>query len=160
MFLKQLEQESEVTRKMLSIAPADKFDWQPHPKSMTLGKLATHIAELPGWITTAIETDGLDFAVNQRGSETISSHSGLMEFFEKELARGRASLQNATDADLLPNWTMRKGNYIISVRSKEEVVRMCVNQIIHHRAQLGVFLRLLNVPIPGSYGQSADELGM
>ena len=158
MFLNQLEEESATTRKMLSVVPDNKFDWQPHPKSMTIRRLATHVAEIPGWINITLTTDGLD--VSQPGGPTINNHKDLMDYFEKEFAKGQASLQKAKDEDLLPDWTMRYGERVISVRPKEDVIRMCINQIIHHRAQLGVFLRLLDVPIPGSYGPTADEKGM
>ena len=159
-FLEQLEQESNTTRKMLSIVPEDKFDWQPHTRSMTIRELATHIAEIPGWVDIALKTNGLDVAEKYLDPPVIHNRAALMEFFEKKLADGRNALQNATDADLVPTWTMSKGGKVISVRPKEDVVMMCMSQIIHHRAQLGVFLRLLDVPIPGSYGPSADEIMM
>lgn len=157
-FLLQLEKESAATRNMLSIVPDNKFNWQPHPKSMSLGKLSTHIAELPGWITITMDTDRLDIAKNQYDPLKISSREELMDYFEKELTKGYTSLQHAKDEDLQLNWTMHHGDRIINVRLKEDVIQMCISQIIHHRAQLGVFLRLLDVPIPGSYGPSADEL--
>jgi uncharacterized damage-inducible protein DinB len=159
-FLKQLEQESTTTRKMLSVVPDDKFDWQPHPKSMSIRRLATHIAELPGWVTITLDTDGLDLAKNQFGPPMINSRAELLDYFEAAFIKGRTSLQNAKDEDLMPNWTMRNGDKVVNVRPKEDVVRMSISQIIHHRAQLGVFLRLLDVPIPGSYGPSADEMIM
>lgn len=81
-----------------------------------------------------------------------------MQFFEESLADGRSHLQRATEEDLLPDWTLRNGEEIYSTTSKAEVIRMAMSQIIHHRAQLGVYLRLLNIPIPGSYGPSADEM--
>jgi uncharacterized damage-inducible protein DinB len=159
-FLAQLEEEAIATRKMLSVVPDDKFTWQPHPKSMTVQHLATHIAEIPGWFTLALNTDGLDVSDKKLDPPAINNQAELLAFFEQKLAQGRNSLQNATDEDLKPNWIMSYGDRVISVRPKEDVIRMSMSQIIHHRAQLGVFLRLLNVPIPGSYGPSADEKGM
>ncbi len=158
--LAQLEQESAATRKMLSVVPDGKFDWQPHPRSMTISRLATHLAELPGWITITLTTDGLDLGNNPFVPPLVNNRAETLDFFENKLAQGRTSLQNATDEDLAPNWTMRNNDYVISVRPKEEVISMAINQIIHHRAQMGVFLRLLDVPIPGSYGPSADEMMM
>ncbi len=155
MFLNQLEEESATTRKMLSVVPDNKFDWQPHPKSMTIRRLAGHIAEIPGWITIALETEGLDVSIPS--DPDVNNRAELLDYFDKEFSKGRASLQNATDEDLKPNWTMSYKGHVVSVHPKEDVIRMCINQIIHHRAQLGVFLRLLDVPIPGSYGPSADE---
>ena len=159
-FLEQLEQESIATRKMLSVVPDGKFDWKPHPKSMSIRELTSHIAEIPGWMTIALNTDGLDVTQKDLDPPVINTSIELLDFFENTLAKGRSSLQNAKDSDLVPTWTMRYGDKVISVRPKEDVIRMSISQIIHHRAQLGVFLRLLDVPIPGPYGPSADEKGM
>ena len=158
MFLKELEAEALTTRKMLSRIPNDKFDWKPHEKSMTIQRLAVHIAELPSWITMTLDTSELDFANNPYKQEIITNTTDLLAYFEKNLADGRTRLTAAVDDDLLPNWTLRNGKEIYSVRTKAEVLRMTFSQIIHHRAQLGVYLRLLNTPIPGSYGPSADEM--
>ena len=157
MFLKELEQEVQTTRKMLSRIPDDKYDWQPHPKSMTIKRLAAHIAELPGWITMALTTDELDFANNPYESFQATNTAGLLEYFEKTYEDGKAHLEKAKEAQLSEDWTLRNGDEIYSTESKAEVIRMSFNQIVHHRAQLGVCLRLLDVPIPGSYGPSADE---
>jgi len=157
MFLKELEQEAQTTRKMLSRIPDDKYDWQPHPKSMTIKRLAAHIAELPGWITMALTTDELDFANNPYESFQATNTAGLLEYFEKTYEDGKAHLEKAKEAQLSEDWTLRNGDEIYSTESKAEVIRMSFNQIVHHRAQLGVCLRLLDVPIPGSYGPSADE---
>jgi uncharacterized damage-inducible protein DinB len=157
MLLKEMEQEAQTTRKMLSRVPNDKFDWQPHEKSMTVRNLATHIAEISGWVKMAIETEELDFSNNPYKTEVINETKGLLEFFEQSYNDGHSSLAGTNEAVLLQNWTLRNGDHIISVRTKLEVIRMAFSQTVHHRAQLGVFLRLLNVPIPGSYGPSADE---
>jgi uncharacterized damage-inducible protein DinB len=157
MLLKEMEQEAETTRKMLSRVPNDKYDWQPHPKSMTVRSLATHIAELPSWVTLTINTDELDFATSPYNPEMINETAALLALFEKSYADGRAHLAKTDETELLRTWTLRNGDQIYSVSSKEEVIRMAFCQIVHHRAQLGVFLRLLDIPIPGSYGPSADE---
>jgi uncharacterized damage-inducible protein DinB len=158
--LKEIEQEAQTTRKMLSIIPNDKYDWQPHPKSMTIKRLATHIAELPGWITMGITTDELDFAANAYKPEDISNTADLLEFFEKSFADGKAHLAETNEAKLAEPWVLRNGDHIILKQNKYDTVRVSISQTIHHRAQLGVYLRLLNIPIPGSYGPSADELGL
>lgn len=157
--LKELEQEAQTTRKMLERVPNDKFDWQPHKKSMTIRRLATHIAELPSWISMALTTDELDFASNPYQPRQINNTNELLAYFEESLADGKSHLVATTDEQLQPNWTLRNGDQILIVRTKGEVIRMTLSQIIHHRAQLGVFLRLLDIPIPGSYGPSADDLG-
>jgi len=155
---RELEQEAQTTRKMLACVPSDKFDWKPHPKSMTVRSLATHIAELPSWIGMTFHTSELDFAANPYQQEPINSTDELLNYFERTLKEGKKELANAKENQLWDNWTLRNGSQILSVRSKYEVLRMTFCQIVHHRAQLGVFLRLLNIPIPGSYGPSADEM--
>lgn len=155
--LKELEQEAQTTRKMLERVPTAYFDWQPHQKSMTVQRLATHIAELPGWVTMAVTTDGLDFANNPYQQEVVNNNAELLDYFDRSLADGRDHLLAATEETLAEPWTLRNGDQVLQVATKGEIVRMAYCQIVHHRAQLGVFLRLLDIPIPGSYGPSADE---
>ena len=157
LLLKELEQEALTTRKMLSIIPDDKYDWRPHPKSMTIRSLATHIAELPTWVTLALTTDGLDFAAQPYDPKIINNTAELMNLFEISLEDGRSHLKVANDEQLEGNWTLRSGEHILMDLTKYETIRHTYCQIVHHRAQMGVFLRLLDVPIPGSYGPSADE---
>ena len=157
MLLKELDQEAQTTRKMLAIVPNDKYDWQPHPKSMTIRQLATHIAELPTWITLGLTTDELDFAKGDYKPEQINDTATLLAIFEKNYADGRARLATTNEGVLQERWVLRNGDAIYMDMNKAEVVRVAMSQTIHHRAQLGVFLRLLNIPIPGSYGPSADE---
>jgi len=156
-FLKELEQESRTTKKMLERIPDDKYDWKPHPKSMTIKQLSTHIAELPTWITMALTTDELDFAKSPYNPVDVHNTGELMELFQKSLENGKSQLVPENEDKLPESWTLRSGDQIFSTTSKAEVIRMALSQIIHHRAQLGVFLRLLDIPIPGSYGPSADE---
>ncbi|MBO0951360.1 DinB family protein [Fibrella forsythiae] len=157
MLLKEMDMEAQTTRKMLSRIPDDTYDWKPHPKSMPMRSLAVHIAELPSWVAMTLQTDGLDFATMDFTPTTVSSTAEVLAIFEKSLADGKAALSNATEADLEPTWTMRNGDVVISTDTKGEVIRMSFSQTVHHRAQLGVYLRLLDIPIPGSYGPSADE---
>lgn len=158
MLLKEMDQEAVTTRKMLACIPDDKYSWKPHEKSMTIEQLSTHIAELPTWVSLAINTTELDFASSPYESKYVSSTKQLLELFERSMADGRSQLEKTTEEELMDTWTLRNGKDIYSVSAKHEVVRMAFNQITHHRAQLGVFLRLLNIPIPGSYGPSADDL--
>lgn len=159
LLLKEMEQEAVTTRKMLKLVPDDKFDWKPHPKSMTMKQLSTHLAELPSWVTMGLLTEELDFAAAPYEPQPASNNADLLNLFEKSLESGKGSLSAAKEEDLLPKWTLRNGDQILSVMTKYEVVRHAYSQITHHRAQLGVFLRLLDIPIPGSYGPSADEQG-
>jgi uncharacterized damage-inducible protein DinB len=153
----ELENEAITTRKMLARIPNDKFGWQPHPKSMTIQRLANHIAELPTWIGMTLHTDELDFANNPYSPEQNNNTTDLLAYFERTLAEGRAELAKADESQFSKPWTLREGEHIYMVTPKIDMLRTTLSQIIHHRAQLGVFLRLLNVPIPGSYGPSADE---
>lgn len=159
LLLKEMEQEAETTRKMLKLVPDDKFDWKPHPKSMTMKQLTTHLSELPSWVTMGLLTDELDFASAPYEPKPVNSTADLLDLFEKSLESGKGSLSAAKEEDLLPTWTLRHGDHILSVMTKYEVIRHAFAQTTHHRAQLGVYLRLLNIPIPGSYGPSADEQG-
>ena len=156
-FEKQLKEEAANTRKMLKIVPEDRYDWRPHPKSMSIRQLATHIAELPSWIPLGIDTDMLDFATGNYSPTLIDNNEGLMAVFEDNQLKAELALPKTTDEYLQNPWTMKNGDQEYFTMSKEDLIRTALSQTIHHRAQLGVFLRLLDIPIPGSYGPSADE---
>ena len=157
MFTKELLDEAETTRKMLSCIPDDRYEWQPHEKSMTIKRLANHIAELPYWVGMVLGSDGLDFEDNPYQPTTFNRTADLLEYFENAVTDAKENLSKASEDVLPQKWTLRSGDHILSVSTKVDSLRMSFSQVIHHRAQLGVFLRLLNVPIPGSYGPSADE---
>lgn len=129
MYLKELEQEALTTRKMLQRVPTDKFAWQPHEKSMTIKRLATHIAELPTWITMAIKTDELDFADNPYQPTDVNTTEELLAYFETSLADGRSELKEENESLLDKDWTLRNGQQIYSVEPKADVIRMSINQI-------------------------------
>ena len=154
---RELEKEAITTRKMLSVVPNDKYNWKPHSKSMTIQKLVGHIAELPTWIGMVFNTDELDFGNNPYQPVVLENTADLLTYFENCLVEGREVLEKADPTLLSKDWTLRNGDHIYFVESKYDVLRMTFSQIIHHRAQLGVYLRLLDIPIPGSYGPSADE---
>jgi uncharacterized damage-inducible protein DinB len=158
--VKEMESEAATTRKMLQRVPAGKFSWQPHVKSMTLQRLATHVAELPTWVSMTLNTSELDFAASEYKPFLVNSTEELLGYFEKSLEEGKARLQSATEAELEESWTLRNGDIIYFTSPKIEMIRTSFCQIVHHRAQLGVYLRLLDIPIPGSYGPSADEDSM
>ena len=155
-FKQQFIEEGATTRKMLSRIPEDKFDYKPHEKSMDMKRLTTHIADLPGWIQMTFNSDGLDFAQPYEQPQ-INSKEDLLNYFEKRYADGLSVLIPENEARLYDLWTLRNGEKIYSNNPRIAVIRMSLSQQIHHRAQLGVYLRLLNIPIPGSYGPSADE---
>ena len=155
-FKHQFIEEAATTRKMLSRVPDDGFDYKPHEKSMVMKSLVTHIADLPGWVHFTLTTDELDF---QKAYEmpVISNNKQLIDYFDKRYNDGLSALVGENEKLLNQPWTLRNGDIIYSTQPKIDVLRMSISQQIHHRAQLGVYLRLLNVPIPGSYGPSADE---
>lgn len=156
-FMQELDKEAVATKKMLSIVPDDKYDWKPHPKSMSIRQLAGHIAELPSWIDMTLNTTELDFSANPYTSPEFTDTQALVAYFEKNLEAGMRNLLVAKEENLDEMWTLRDGEQVYSTEPKADVIRMSLSQIIHHRAQLGVFLRLLDIPIPGTYGPSADD---
>lgn len=159
-FAKELEQESIGTKKLLALVPADKADWKPHEKSMALKTLATHIAEIPGWIAMGLKTDELDFATTPYNPKDCNTAAELVSYFEENVTKAKETLAEYDDSVLNDSWTMRNGEAVYFTMSKHEVIRHSFGQLIHHRAQLGIYLRLLNIPIPGVYGPSADETSM
>lgn len=156
-FLKDLAREGAITSKFLAIVPNDKFDWKPHPKSMSIRQLATHLAELPSWVSMVLKTTELDFSKGDYSPTPIHDSATLLEVHAKALADALRDLAAADEAAMSIPWTLRNGDTIYSTDPKADVIRMSISQTIHHRAQLGVFLRLLDIPIPGSYGPSADD---
>lgn len=156
--LKELDQESKTTEKFLKLVPVEKFDWKPHPKSMNLKQLSTHIAEIPGWIEFMINTDGIDFGADPYEQTPVSNSDDLIKLHETSVAKAFDALSKTNEDELLKTWTMKNGDQILMAMSKYEAIRHAFAQTTHHRAQLGVYLRLLDIPIPGSYGPSADEM--
>jgi len=155
-FKQQFIQEGATTRKMLARVPENKFDYKPHEKSMDMKRLATHIADLPGWVHMTFTSDGIDFAQPYEQPK-IDNHADLMAYFDKRYKEGLSTLVAENEKTLDKPWTLRNGDKIYSSDPRIDIIRMSISQQIHHRAQLGVYLRLLNIAIPGSYGPSADE---
>jgi uncharacterized damage-inducible protein DinB len=157
LLLAEIAQEAIVTRKMLALVPTDKFDWAPHEKSMKMKALASHIAELPSWIKLTLTTKELDFATAPYHPVEVASHADLLAILEKSLEEAQSSLEQANEARLNERWVLRTGETIHADGSVYDMIRNSCSQVTHHRAQLGVYLRLLDIPIPGSYGPSADD---
>ncbi len=159
--LPELEMEAATTRKFFERLPEDKLDFKPHEKSMPLGRLAGHIAEMMGWGSTTLETDQLDFApVGGPPMQPLfaSSREQLLREFDKGAASFRTALPKASDQDFMKPWTLLSGGKVFFTMPRITVIRsMVLNHIIHHRAQLGVYYRMNNIPLPPSYGPSADE---
>lgn len=154
-----LDHELNTTRRMLERYPAGHADWKPHEKSMPLGRLAAHVAEIPGYVSMLLDTDELDFSASPpRGPASYENAADLVAEFDRRSARTRAALEKLDSEKSESSWTMRDGEKVFFSRPKGELVRhMMINHLIHHRAQLGVYYRMLDVPVPGSYGPSADE---
>lgn len=159
-FLQELEHESIGTRKMLALVPADKMDYKPHEKSMKMKDLATHIADLPTWITMGIRDHELDFAVSPYNPKDCNNADELVAYFNANVDEAKRYLSEHNDSILEDTWTLKSGEIVLMQASKLETIRHAYCQLVHHRAQLGVYLRLLNIPIPGVYGPSADEQQM
>ncbi len=159
MFLPEYDQEMASARKILACVPEGKFDWKPHEKSMTLGRLASHIAEMGLWTAVTINQDHLDVQPGQTGFNAATT-AELMEAFDKNTPAGRAALAGATDEALLATWTMSlAGKPLVSSPRTAIMRHMVLSHMIHHRGQLTVYLRLLDVAVPGVYGPSADDKG-
>jgi uncharacterized damage-inducible protein DinB len=157
----ELQHEAASTRKMLERVPTEFMGWKPHEKSMTLGKLAVHVAELNGWATMICTTDELNFATFDYKPFVANTTEELLNFFDQTTAKSIETLQNASDETLMKMWTLRKGDHVIMEQPRAVVLRnMVFNHMYHHRGQISVYLRLLNIPVPGVYGPSADEMEM
>ncbi|MBI2819327.1 MAG: DinB family protein [Acidobacteria bacterium] len=159
--LVEFDMEYANTRKMLERVPDDKLAWKPHAKSFSMGDLATHIAEVPGWMAVTLEQDSFDVAPSGGQSyqrPKLNSRKEILDAFDKSVAAARATLEKATDDKLMQPWSLLKAGETMFTMPKSAVVRsFLMNHGIHHRAQLGVYLRLNDVPVPGMYGPSADE---
>jgi uncharacterized damage-inducible protein DinB len=161
--LPEFDHEMANTRKTLERVPEDKFGWKPHEKSMSLGGLSTHLANIPSWTANTFDVDELDIAPVGgppfRLTE-VKSHDELLEAFDKNVASARAALEKASDENWQGQWSLLSGGNKIFTMPRTAVMRgFVMSHLIHHRAQLGVYLRLLDVPVPSIYGPSADEGG-
>lgn len=158
LFKREMEREAVTTKKMLLRVPDDKYTWKPHEKSMSLIALATHIADIPTWIELILTTEGIDFEVSEYKPKEIKNNAELIAYHEECLQKGLTALDTHGDVDLWVNWPISSGETVFTNNPRLDELRNTSSQIVHHRAQLGVYLRLLDIPIPGSYGPSADEM--
>lgn len=153
----ELEQEYQTTKKFFDVFPEGKNDYTPHEKSMKLMPLATHVAEIFGWPEVMITTNKLDFAAGDYQPVTLQTKAELIEKMEADYAKSKETLAKTSEEDLNGRWTMHMGDQLLADYSKYEAMRHALNQITHHRAQLGVYYRMNDIPLPGSYGPSADD---
>jgi uncharacterized damage-inducible protein DinB len=161
--LPEFDHEMAGTRKTLERVPEDKFGWKPHEKSMSMARLAQHLAEIPDWAVNTIEKDSLHIAPPGSGPFQMppppKSRQEVLEMFDKNVAAARKAIAGAADAHLMQPWTLQFQGKTLFTMPRIAVIRAHVmSHSIHHRAQLGVYLRLNNVAVPGMYGPSADEM--
>lgn len=161
--LTEFDMEMTKTRKCLERVPEDKLGWKPHEKSMPLGRLASHLADLPNYGTFTLTQDSLDVAPpggEPRKTAQYSTRQALLDAFDRNVAEARSQIEKASDEDLRKPWSLLKGGQTIFSFPRAGVLRtFMMSHLIHHRAQLGVYLRLNDVPVPSIYGPSADEQG-
>jgi len=159
-FLAEFDQEFANTRKTLERVPEDKWDWKPHTKSGTMGWLVNHVAMMPGWAASMFSTDNFDVAP---GGKQVAMPNGknrqeILAIFDDGAKQARAGLASCTDEQLMKRWSLLQNGQPIFSMPRAAVLRgMIMNHLIHHRAQLCVYYRLNDVPVPGLYGPSADE---
>lgn len=159
--LPEFDQEMASTRKVLERVPEGKGDWKPHAKSSTFNALAAHIANMPDWAGLTLQSDSFDYAppgAPPYETPKFASTKDLLAAFDKSVAEARTALAAADDSKMLGPWTLRAGGKTLMTMPRVAVIRSFVmNHTIHHRAQLGVYLRLNDIPVPGVYGPTADE---
>lgn len=162
LLLPEFDREMAHTRKCLERLPEDKLDWRPHPRSWTMGELTTHIVHLPTWGMETLRNDALNMTPPEGEQlprpQLIQSSGEALTRFDRNVAEVRRLLETASDEHLLASWTLLDGDRTIFVMPRIAVLRtFFMNHIIHHRAQLGVYLRMNEVSLPALYGPSADE---
>lgn len=159
--LPEFDNEMANTRKTLERVPHDNPDWKPHEKSMAMGGLATHLSNIPTWAVYSIAEDSLDLAPGGKPlppTELLTSREKLLQTFDKNVTEARAAIAGASDEEFFKPWSLQSnGNTILTMPKMAVLRNFVMNHLIHHRAQLGVYLRLNDIPVPSIYGPSADE---
>ncbi len=159
--IEELKHESRSTRASLERVPDDSFDWKPHEKSMSFGQLASHIADNASWVGSILGQDELVMDPTSYVPWQGKNTADILETFDRNLAQAIEQLTNQPDEKLMQNWSMKMGDQTVFSMPRVAVIRMMIlSHMIHHRAQLGVYLRLSNLPVPQCYGPSADETDM
>ena len=153
--LPELDMEMATTRKVLERIPTDKGKWKPHPKSFSLGHLAQLVAAMPGWITNAVQETELN--LGGFSGYTYEKTEDLLKSFDKNVTGARKAIASARDADFMVPWSLKHGDHVIFTMPRAVVVRQTINHLVHHRGQLTVYMRLIDVPVPSIYGPTADE---
>lgn len=158
LLLRLFDAETARTRAVLEAVPGDALDWSPHPRAFTLGRLAMHVATLPGWMAAYTERDGYDMGRGGPGPAVPPDVAAILATHEAATTRGRAALASCPDEVLAQPWTLwRDGSVVQQFTRAEAVVTFALHHLVHHRGQLTVYLRLKHVPLPALYGDSADH---
>jgi uncharacterized damage-inducible protein DinB len=153
--LPEFDQEMIVTRRLLERVPSDKGEWKPHPKSFALGHLAQLVARMPGWMAQTLRNTELN--LKAYSGYSFEKTPTLVAEFDKNVREAREAIAAASDADLRVPWSLKMGDRVLFTQPRGEVTRTHLNHLIHHRGQLTVYLRLVDVPLPSIYGPTADE---
>jgi uncharacterized damage-inducible protein DinB len=153
--LPEFDQEMASTRRLLERVPSDKAEWKPHPKSFALGHLAQLVSWMPAWITNTLTADSLDLAT--ASGYSVETTETLLRGFDENVRGAREAIQRAKDSDAATPWSLKRGGQVLFTAPRNSVVRTHITHLSHHRGQLTVYLRLLDVPIPSIYGPTADE---
>jgi len=151
----EFDHEMATTRRTLERVPSDKGTWKPHPKSFALGHLAQLLSWMPGWIDHAVREDSLDLA--QSPGYSFETTETLLKDFDERVKAARQALESASDEDFAKSWSLRRGSQVFMTMPKRHIVRQHLMHLSHHRAQMGMYLRLLDIPVPMVYGPTADE---
>ncbi|HKS04912.1 MAG TPA: DinB family protein [Gemmatimonadaceae bacterium] len=153
--LPEFDQEMKTTRRTIERVPSDRGEWKPHPKSFSVGHLAQLLSWMPGWITNAVSSTELDLA--KAGGYSYESTETLLALFDKNVKEARAALTSAADADFSVEWSLKMAGKVLFSAPRRVIVRQHISHLVHHRGQMSVYLRLLDVPVPSMYGPTADE---
>jgi uncharacterized damage-inducible protein DinB len=158
--LPEFDHEISTTRKLLERVPDDRLSWKPHPRSMSLGGLATHLSNLPWWGEMTLTRSEFDTAGSSPQPE-VTSRAQILDRFDRNALATRSALSGKSDAELMVPWALKNGSQTIFSLPRAAVWRSFVlSHLVHHRGQMSVYLRLLDVPVPSIYGPSADEGGL
>lgn len=153
--LPEFDEEMKSTRRVIERVPSEKGEWKPHPKSFSLAHLTQLVAGMPGWITNMLQETSLDLGA-QSGYSTETTET-LLGAFDRNVREARAAIEAAKDQDVLIDWSLRHGDNVFFTAPRKVVIRQTMSHLSHHRGQLTVYLRLLDVPVPSIYGPTADE---
>ena len=159
LLLPEFDHEMAVTRRVLERVPLQDADWKPHPKSMSLGELATHLAYVPTWMRVTLRGDGYEMSGDAGERHAVPRTTAeLLAAFDRHTTEARQILAAASDAEMMAPWTLRAGEHVVFTQPRAGVLRgFILSHLVHHRGQMTVYLRLRDVPVPSVYGPSADE---